>query len=32
MILKCGDEPHSCVTALTKGFCKKMYGRLAEKK
>ena len=32
MILKCGGEPHSCVTALTKGFCKKMYGRLAEKK
>ena len=32
MILKCGGEPHSCVTALTKSFCKKMYGRLAEKK
>lgn len=31
MILKCGGEPHSWVTALTKGFCNKMYGRFAEK-
>ena len=31
MILKCGGEPHSWVTALTKSFCNKMYGRFAEK-
>ena len=32
MLLKGGGEPPSCVTALTKGFCKKMYGHFAEKK